>query len=64
MNQEEHFNNPDFLPPVDCPLLIKVETGEVVKVRRTGFIRSRSDDMEYRTEEGALLFGRYPWTYP
>ena len=56
-------NSSDLLPPVGCPLLIEI--GDVlVQATRTGFIKSKSADMEYRLANGCLIHGRYRWTYP
>ncbi|MFJ3487128.1 hypothetical protein ACIPL1_27470 [Pseudomonas sp. NPDC090202] len=51
------------LPPVGCPLLIKVDD-RVMKVHRTSHIQRPDGDMEYITENGLVLVGRYDWTYP
>lgn len=57
------LNSSGNLPPVDCPLLIEV--GEaLVPATRTGFIATKSADMEYRLANGCLIHGRYRWTYP
>lgn len=60
-----HFNDADSrtLPPVDCPLLIRVE-GEVLRASRVSHIEQPGDDMDYRTDSGQLLVGRFDWTYP
>ena len=57
------LNSSSNLPPVECPLMIEV--GDVlVPATRTGIIPKKSDDMEYRLENGCLIHGRYRWTYP
>ena len=57
------LNSSDVLPPVESPLLIEI--GNVlVQATRTGFIKSKSADMEYRLANGCLIHGRYRWTYP
>lgn len=58
-----HWNSSERLPPVDCPLLIRVK-GRVVRAVRTGFIRKKTDEMEYRTKGGRIIVGRFEWTYP
>ena len=58
-----HLNPAGDLPPVDCPLLIKVN-GELVEARRTGFIEGKDRQMEYETPTGEIILGRFEWTYP
>ena len=63
---EDRVNGPhlnDHLPPVRCPLLIKVD-GKLIHAERTGFVASKGSDMEYELEDGSLIMGRYRWTYP
>lgn len=57
------FNSENVLPPVNTPLLIKVNDVAVL-VERTSFIANKSDDMVYVTPEGRKYYGRFPWTYP
>lgn len=58
-----HLNSAERLPPVGCWLVILVG-GVLVRAIRTGIIAKKTDDMEYRTEDGTVIYGRYPWTYP
>lgn len=58
-----HFNHSSTLPPVDCPLVLAVD-GKQVLAERTSYIRSKKDEMEYRTKDGKVLVGRFNWTYP
>jgi len=60
-----HFNSAAWrsLPPVRCPLLIKVE-GKVLQAERTTHIERSDGDMEYVTQDGRALTGRFDWTYP
>jgi len=58
-----HLNSAERLPPVGCWLVIMIE-GVLVRAIRTGIIAKKTDDMEYRTEDGRLIYGRYEWTYP
>ncbi|NWA11924.1 hypothetical protein [Pseudomonas gingeri] len=51
------------LPPVHCPLLIRVE-GLVLHASRTSHIEQTDGDMEYLTACGRVLLGRFDWTYP
>jgi hypothetical protein len=59
-----HLNNPEHLPPVNCPLMVELPSGQLEKVERTSFISSRSQSLEYRFENGRTAKGRYRWTYP
>lgn len=56
------FNSPDFLPPPDTDLVILVE-GKQVAARRTGYIKRKTDVMEYESKNGRKFYGRFPWTY-
>ena len=56
-------NSPDTLPPVGSLLLIDVG-GSMIQARRTGYIASRGDAMEYKIETtGDLISGRFRWCY-
>lgn len=57
------MNSPGVLPPVDCPLLI-FKDDRLMKAKRTSFIEKKNRDMEYELDDGSLIVGRYPWTYP
>lgn len=56
-------NSNGVLPPVGCPLMIEL-SNVLVPATRTGFIAKKTDAMEYRLPNGALIHGRYRWTYP
>lgn len=58
------FNSPDLLPPVGCELLIKDHTGAIIRVRRASHIKNKHDQMEYITDAGIKIIGRFPWSYP
>lgn len=58
-----HLNPAGLLPPVGCPLLIKV-AGHLEPAERTGIIADKGSDMEYRLADGLIIHGRFPWTYP
>jgi len=62
-NGRSWLNSSDVLPPVGCPLLIELSDA-LVPATRTGFIKSKSAEMEYRLANGCLIHGRYRWTYP
>lgn len=51
------------LPPVSCPLLIKVD-GKVLRATRTSHIERPDGEMNFVTECGRQLVGRFDWTYP
>ncbi len=59
-----HLNPPGNLPPVGCPLLIKLDDGQLVEAHRTGFIEHRSRAMDYSLADGTTITGRFAWTYP
>lgn len=58
------LNPPDQLPPVDCPLLIKLDDGSVVQAERTSHIQHRGLQMDYRLADGTTITGRFAWTFP
>lgn len=64
IDQDTHLNVACVLPPVDCPLLIELAPGKLVKAERTGHVESRSHDMQYRVSDGNLITGKFRWTYP
>ena len=64
IDHDTHLNAADVLPPVDCPLLIEVAPGRLVKAERTGHVASRGNEMEYRVSDGNVIMGRLRWTYP
>lgn len=51
------------LPPVNCPLLIRVD-GVVLRATRTSHIECPNGEMNFVTECGRQLVGRFDWTYP
>ena len=58
-----HLNPLDHLPPVDCPLLIEVSPGELIRACRPTFAATKRDSLVFDTEAGQIE-GRFPWTYP
>ena len=59
------WNAPEHLPPVGCPLLIKVPYDEKKLVVRTSYIADKNREMEYEEiGSGEKLTGKYPWNYP
>ncbi len=58
-----HLNSKDVLPPTDTPLLILVD-GDIVRAIRPSLAKRKEDCLEYLTESGETILGRYPWTYP
>ena len=59
-----HLNPPGDLPPVDCPILIELTPGQLVRAERTKPVPTRGDDMQYRMHDGSLTVGKFRWTYP
>jgi hypothetical protein len=59
----DHWNSPDKLPPVGCPIVIRIGVA-VFHCERTAHISDRSRDMVYRLLDGSLHTGRHPWTFP
>ena len=57
------LSHPNHLPPVGCPLLILFD-GELIRAERTSFIEKRDRQLEYRTDDGQVITGRFEWTYP
>lgn len=60
----DHFNSPSTLPPVGCPLLLRLPCGAVLQAERTGYLQDRGGQMEYRLQDGRVISGRYEWTFP
>lgn len=58
-----HWNKPEVLPPVDCPLLIRLE-GVAVRAQRVNHLQDRAGVMDYRLSDGSIISGRFEWTYP
>lgn len=61
---EYEWNPPERLPPVGCPLVIRLDDHVTMWVERTSHIADRAGQMEYRARNGMLLTGRYFWSYP
>lgn len=59
----EHWNLPENLPPVGCPIVIRVGDA-VFHCERTSHISDRSQNMVYRMLDGSLHTGRCEWNYP
>ena len=60
-----HLNHESLLPPTDTPLLILIpSSGVLLKVKRTSHVSNREHELEYVTENGTLITGRYRLTYP
>ncbi|MBX2849171.1 MAG: hypothetical protein KTR16_12670 [Acidiferrobacterales bacterium] len=56
------LNQSDTLPPVGCNLAIIIG-GRPVTAKRTGYIASRGDMLEYELLDGSLIGGRFEWRY-
>jgi hypothetical protein len=61
--QQYEFNRSALLPPVGCPLVIKV-AGHVLRAERTIHMADKSGQMEYVLKAGQLITGRFEWSYP
>ncbi len=54
-----------MLPPVACPILIRLPIGDTREVERTTHLTDKNGQMEYRCLRGGGLYhGRFEWTYP
>lgn len=60
---EPHWNSPDVLPPVGCPIVLRIGCA-VVQAERTAHIERRDREMTYKLPTGQELVGRYEWSYP
>lgn len=56
--------NQSRLPPVDCPLIVELPTGELVEATRKAFTTDKNGDLEYHLTDGQVVVGRLRWTYP
>lgn len=61
---EQGKDHNTHLPPVGCPLLIRLCCGSMVRAERTAHITNKLAEYEVRLEDGTLLKGRSQWTYP
>lgn len=64
-----HWNSASKLPIVDTPLLLLIkEDGEdaVYKAERRNWVApaDKEGDLQFFCEDGSVLTGRFPWTYP
>lgn len=59
----DHWNSPDVLPPVGCPIVLRIGCA-VVQAERTAHIERRDREMTYKLPTGQELVGRYEWSYP
>lgn len=61
--QSYEWNNPERLPPVDCPLVINVN-GVTMSATRISHLSDRGGEMDYRLAAGEVIRDRFPWSYP
>lgn len=61
--QGYQWNRPEVLPPVDCPLVLRLGS-LAVRAERVSYLRDRAGDMDYRLSDGSVISGRYHWSYP
>ena len=59
----EHWNSAESLPPVGCPIVLRIGCA-VVQAERTAHIERRDREMTYKLPTGQELVGRYEWSYP
>lgn len=59
-----HLNAASNLPPVECPLLVEIAPGRLVRAERPSMLASRGDDMAYVLTDGNVIHGKLRWTYP
>ena len=59
-----HLNPETQTPPVGCPLLIELPGGSLIRVERREWAKSHDCPLMFYTETGAMIVGRYRWTYP
>ena len=59
-----HLNPASSLPPVDCPLVIELPSGLLVRATRTAFVKQQDDLLTYTLADGTTVIGRYRWSYP
>lgn len=59
-----HLNPASSLPPVDCPLVIELPSGLLVRAIRTEFVKQKDDLLTYTLADGTTVIGRYRWSYP
>ena len=57
-----HFNSCSRLPPVGCPLVIKVGEKEI-RAERISYITDKENLMDYKLSNGSVITGRFQWTY-
>ena len=62
-DQAYEWNRAALLPPVGCPLVIKID-GAVVHAERTNHLTDKTGQMEYRLATGDIISGRFMWSYP
>ena len=63
VDQYDHWNSPVVLPPVGCPIVLRIGCA-VVQAERTAHIERRDREMTYQLPGGQVLTGRYFWSYP
>lgn len=68
MSEYDHWNDPNVLPPVGCPLVVLVGhcpgAQDVVRCERTAHVIEKHRVFTYIDLSGREFVGRYPWTYP
>lgn len=52
-----HLNSPSVLPPVGCTLLVMLD-GVLIRAVRTSYIERKTDNIEYKLEDGTIILDR------
>lgn len=61
------WNPPERLAPVGCPLILNLGPQydwDIAFAERISHLQGRGDEMEYQTEFGQIITGRFLWAYP
>lgn len=62
-----HWNRPEVLPRVGCPLAINLGAEydhDIAYGERISHLRSKDGVMDYHLSTGQVVRGRFEWTYP
>lgn len=67
MDEYDHWNDPNVLPPVGCPLVLNLGAlyDHVIAFgERVDHLAQRDRQMTYQLSTGELVVGRFAWSYP
>lgn len=59
---EIHYNPATMLPPVGPHFIILKDNNEI-KVKRDTYVSRSDNKLEYRTNSGDLIIGRFSWRH-